>query len=442
MAKSRVEDTLIGMSAAPEGTYNAMVLSAAGHNMMKTRSTGLPIPDDEKLDDLGEIGGGVNTGEFATEQRSGFILPPTWEISNVVDAGLFLPQLRRFLGGADAVPAGANILEAGVAFQHNFAQLPNNSASGLQLPASTFVYSNNGLDYAYGGSLGNTLQVAQTGADDPTFSMGYVGSGLYKRLRDISPAFGSISPSTPQPKMKGAETELEFVDDEGPVIITANRQLVNFTLNANNAHDTSQRLAGASRIDPLDMRKGWYLDELLHGKRTAGADMRIFLDDTMRAYQKARNNTPITGFKFRMRGYEIDTRRAVVADPALDTFTLNGHGYTNGQTVRVNAATIPAGLVNDKAYYVIAAAANTFQLSETLAGAAVNFTTAGLTVTVRKTTQYTVELIFGKSFFRAARTSDAQGNQCLDIGIFPVADGITFGILSARAVNGVAGAIS
>lgn len=63
---------------------------------------------------------------------------------------------------------------------------------------------------------------------------------------------------------------------------------------------------------------------------------------------------------------------------ATDTLTATAHGQTNGQKVRVSSSgALPAGLTAGTDYYVITAAANTFQLSATLGGAAVNFTTDG-----------------------------------------------------------------
>jgi hypothetical protein len=367
MAKSLVKQTLIAYSTAAEAALNSMILVASGMTSTKTRSTGLPLPADEKFDDSGDIGNGIN-GEFPTEQTSGFMNPPAFEISNVVDVGTFLPLLRRFMGGADPTPAGGSIIEAGIAFQHAFSMLSNSTGAGLQLPSSTFAYSNNGADNLLGGCVANTLQIAQTGGADPTFTMGFVGSGLYKRIRDISgPAFGTLTPPTKQPKMKGQETAVEFTDGGGLFSMTSNRRLVSVTFNANNAIDTGQRLAGASRVDPTDLTKGWYLDELLHGDRTAGATIRVFLDDNMREYLDARANTLITGLKIRFRGYNIPTTAAASA--------------------------------------------------------------------------YLLELTFPQCYLRNPRDADEGAFKAVDIDVFATTDNITFGLFTARAINGVATAI-
>lgn len=301
MPKSLTKDTILAMSTVPESSFNAMVVLASGMTPLVTRSAGLPTPTPENSDDRGVIG---NQQEGARQQRVGFIQPPTWEISDVVNADTLVPQCRRFFGAADQV----TVIEAGIAHQHVITKLPNNTAAGRQLPSTTFAYINNGLDYVYGGAVGNTLQFSQTGAADPTFAIGYVASGKYKRVRDISPAYGTIAAPAALNYMNGPDTYLEFTDGAGTVGLTAARRLKSITCNVNNVINSGDRYAGNSRVDPLDKTKGWHLDELLHGDRDQdGAEMVITLDDTMREFLDASNNTIITSFKLRFRGYDIPT---------------------------------------------------------------------------------------------------------------------------------------
>lgn len=66
-------------------------------------------------------------------------------------------------------------------------------------------------------------------------------------------------------------------------------------------------------------------------------------------------------------------------DAVTDTFTLVAHGLVNGTVVRLVEVSgpLPAPLLAETAYYVVGVAANTFQLSATFAGPAVDVTTAG-----------------------------------------------------------------
>lgn len=96
-------------------------------------------------------------------------------------------------------------------------------------------------------------------------------------------------------------------------------------------------------------------------------------------------------------------------DPATDTFTATAHGLTNGQRVMVRNqnGTLPSPLDTATSYYVISAATNTFQLSLTQGGGAVNVTTAGDgTNTVRL--DYTKQVLNGDSAQFAAATLVAK----------------------------------
>lgn len=74
---------------------------------------------------------------------------------------------------------------------------------------------------------------------------------------------------------------------------------------------------------------------------------------------------------------------SVTADSSTDTITYNSHGLSNGDVVRFGG-TAPTGLNTSSWYYVVSAAANTFQVSLTRGGSAINFSDNGASVTVRK----------------------------------------------------------
>jgi len=69
---------------------------------------------------------------------------------------------------------------------------------------------------------------------------------------------------------------------------------------------------------------------------------------------------------------------------ATDIFTKVTHGLSNGDLVVLRSLTGGAGLRTEYPYFVISAAADTFQLSETPGGAAVDFTTDVSSVSVVK----------------------------------------------------------
>jgi hypothetical protein len=78
-------------------------------------------------------------------------------------------------------------------------------------------------------------------------------------------------------------------------------------------------------------------------------------------------------------GEFVGTSKVFAVKASTDTFTGIGHGYTNGTKVRVWSAgpALPSGLAAYTTYYIIAAATDTFQLSATSGGSAVDVTADG-----------------------------------------------------------------
>jgi len=68
---------------------------------------------------------------------------------------------------------------------------------------------------------------------------------------------------------------------------------------------------------------------------------------------------------------------ACTADNTTDTFTKTAHGLVNNMEVHFEATTFPSDMTLGTRYYVIGATANTFQISTSVGGSAVNFTTDG-----------------------------------------------------------------
>lgn len=73
--------------------------------------------------------------------------------------------------------------------------------------------------------------------------------------------------------------------------------------------------------------------------------------------------------------------RAVTCDASTDKITLAAHGWANGTPVVFGGTALPTGL-NTSVYYVVNAGVNDFQIAAAAGGAAVDFTTAGTSVTV------------------------------------------------------------
>lgn len=82
----------------------------------------------------------------------------------------------------------------------------------------------------------------------------------------------------------------------------------------------------------------------------------------------------------------------VTGDATANTLTKTAHGLANGQKGRMTGSALPAPLAADTDYWVVGAAANTFQLAATKGGAAIDLTTAGSgTITFNPVPDYVVE---------------------------------------------------
>ena len=83
-------------------------------------------------------------------------------------------------------------------------------------------------------------------------------------------------------------------------------------------------------------------------------------------------------------------------DIATETITLTGHTFVDGNTV-VFGSGAPGGLTAGTTYFVVSSAVDTFKVSATLAGAAINLTSAGTSPTVIPASANTLALSTGNN---------------------------------------------
>jgi hypothetical protein len=100
---------------------------------------------------------------------------------------------------------------------------------------------------------------------------------------------------------------------------------------------------------------------------------------------------------------------AVTGITSTDTFTKTAHGMANGTLVLVSGLTGGASLVVGRPYFVVATAANTFQLAHTVGGSAVDL---GTDVTAATVTPYAE--LSGGSYARVAIAYAAAADGQID----------------------------
>ena len=76
-------------------------------------------------------------------------------------------------------------------------------------------------------------------------------------------------------------------------------------------------------------------------------------------------------------GTPLTTPRAVTFTDAGDLVNLASHGFSNGDEISFSTITTTTGIISNRIYYVINAAAGTFQIAATLGGIAVPLTNNG-----------------------------------------------------------------
>lgn len=99
--------------------------------------------------------------------------------------------------------------------------------------------------------------------------------------------------------------------------------------------------------------------------------------------------------------FGLGTGQTFTVTAGSDTIDIVSHGYSNGQIfILSSTGTLPAGLAADTIYYVVNAATNTFKLSLTAGGAAIDITDAG-TGTHTLHTQFKLPELGGRTLIGA-----------------------------------------
>ena len=90
--------------------------------------------------------------------------------------------------------------------------------------------------------------------------------------------------------------------------------------------------------------------------------------------------------------WDLSQPIAPTADIDTDRLTFAGHGYSDGQTVWFEGGTAPTGLAGYQSYYVVNSDSNSFQLSSTSGGAAIDLTATGSNFTLSRKNEGIVDL--------------------------------------------------
>lgn len=112
----------------------------------------------------------------------------------------------------------------------------------------------------------------------------------------------------------------------------------------------------------------------------------------------------------------LDPSKSVVLDYTTDTFTCAAHGYTTADVLRFTATTLPATLDAKGRYYVVNVTTDTFQISRTDGGAAIDLADNGDTIL-------------------AYRVSDWR-DLCISENTFTITKAVTFSCITGTVYEG------
>lgn len=157
----------------------------------------------------------------------------------------------------------------------------------------------------------------------------------------------------------------------------------------------------------------------------------IALDAVVKGVTPPSSITHIGLFKWSEAAKALTTPFGVAS---TDIITVAAHGYANGDLLILVSATGGAGLVVNDPYYVIGVTTNTFQLSKTSGGTAVDFTTDFTAGSVRRL----IELTGGAPAYARKAIAWASASAALE-QIDDSTNGIAFDIPAAATVDYEAG---
>lgn len=304
MPDSTISQTLLAYSTALEAAFNTNPVLATDFTAFETQARLFFVPNVAKSPDVPRVGAGAASA-YPSDQRSSVLEPPAIDIQDVVNVEHF-PIFERQHMGQTEVLGDIEELDVGIAYRHHHYK-QNFDNDGRQLDSRSIIARNNGATFIYTGCVSNSLQIQQTGIEDPQFTAGFVGSGNYVDYTAIAPPFGQVATPTRDGSkdMLGAETIITY-NDGGAKSLQG--RWISFSWTSNNNIQTQNLRAGLPRVNAETCpTNGWYRNQLLADDETYSLEIRIAHDDAMDEWDDAQRNVVLTDFFIDMRGNCIPT---------------------------------------------------------------------------------------------------------------------------------------
>lgn len=143
--------------------------------------------------------------------------------------------------------------------------------------------------------------------------------------------------------------------------------------------------------------------------------------------------------------YRNEHLQSFTADAGTDVITANAHGLINGETLRFKGSDLPSGLVQVTLYYVRDVTTNTFKVSATSNGAAINLADAGsgvMTFTAPSKRSKASDTKIGTAPIVKAATLTGEGEASLVAAIVASAVGTNAATAATQASSAATSAAS
>jgi hypothetical protein len=296
MPEYRIETLELGISKLRETAYNTVTEDGANYMRVKTTSTEWPVPYPEKVSDAGKIGAGYG---YPTSYRNDYWHQPSIQIIEDMNVDFFAYLLARALGGActpTQVVAGPPVVNDWEILQQNIA------GGGAQLPSSGFFARIGGYDTLFYGMCVTQMTIAQQKGGTPQGTFELVGSGKYKKLSTITPAFAMPQALTKYQYMIAPATRITYFDGTGTVDLCG--RILNWQLQLNkNAQVQDRRPCDPAVND--DYTQGAYQNRMLSGIPTCQIQIDLSVDNNQNELTLAAANQDITNFKIALQGEKL-----------------------------------------------------------------------------------------------------------------------------------------
>lgn len=286
-------DINLALSKVPETAINTPYIATADFVGTVVSNTGYVIPQLEKLSEKGrKIGGG---DEFAVNApRVTYWSHPQYQLEDELNNGIAGRLALRAFGKRQTpveVAVGAGVWDITGVMQLK--------TDGCQLPFTTLLAALGGADFLLASMVVDQFTIQQQREQYATYQASLLGTGMFRRLQDITP---TLTPPTPAAQKYLNDSNVTWND--GAAFDAATSGLLrgmSFTLN--NAHIQNDRRPGDPLLDSSNADSGKYVQKLRRGRgRGATVQVTMGLDSSLDKFTKMKNNTIITSLKLKFTG--------------------------------------------------------------------------------------------------------------------------------------------